>query len=121
MIDPFEKGVHAKTKPTHCPQGHPYTQENTYVRIRNGRENYHCKLCPQIRKGLIPKSGEGLLTDEDRKKIRAQRRTTPKKRQSIERYKDFLTKFKFSRPKDPVSDALFTIAKNNFIREGRVR
>lgn len=30
---------------THCPQGHPYSEENTYVTIRRGRGHRHCRKC----------------------------------------------------------------------------
>lgn len=32
-------------KPTHCPQGHPYDEENTYVRPSNGR-----RVCQECRR-----------------------------------------------------------------------
>jgi hypothetical protein len=38
------RGVHERTK-THCPQGHEYTLENTYLKY--GSRN--CKLCRQSR------------------------------------------------------------------------
>lgn len=30
---------------THCPQGHPYDEENTYTFMRNGYKNRHCIQC----------------------------------------------------------------------------
>lgn len=35
---------------THCPQGHPYNEENTTVSFYNGRANRHCRVCGRIRK-----------------------------------------------------------------------
>lgn len=32
---------------TRCPQGHPYTEENTYV--KKGRLNRNCRMCDRIR------------------------------------------------------------------------
>jgi hypothetical protein len=39
--DMMRRGRHGNTKKTHCPYGHEYTAENTY--IWNGRRN--CRIC----------------------------------------------------------------------------
>lgn len=40
-------GTHRSTRKTHCPKGHPYTEENTYVlsNSRNGRTLRSCRTC----------------------------------------------------------------------------
>jgi hypothetical protein len=43
--DSVRHGTHAMAKRTHCPRGHEYTPENTYV--RNGRRN--CNECRRTR------------------------------------------------------------------------
>lgn len=37
---------HAQAKKTHCPQGHPYDEENTYVTPSGSRQ---CKTCRRVR------------------------------------------------------------------------
>lgn len=34
---------------THCPQGHPYSQENTYVRYYSGHRYRYCVTCCKAR------------------------------------------------------------------------
>lgn len=41
MLDAVAAGTHNETRKTHCPQGHPYDEENT--RLYQGRR--HCKRC----------------------------------------------------------------------------
>ena len=41
MSDRIKHGTNAMTNRTHCPQGHPYSSENT--RLSNGRR--HCRAC----------------------------------------------------------------------------
>lgn len=41
MQDMTSKGRHHQTQKTHCPQGHEYTEANTY---RHGTQR-HCKAC----------------------------------------------------------------------------
>lgn len=49
--DSVSKGRHASTKKTHCPRGHLYTPENTYVRTSAGsRECVKCKYNPELTK-----------------------------------------------------------------------
>ena len=45
-LDQVHHGTHPEASKTHCPQGHPYSPENTYVRIRaDGGINRICKTC----------------------------------------------------------------------------
>jgi hypothetical protein len=48
MKDVLERGRHFHANKTHCPHGHEYTEENTYVRPeKKGRE---CRACRRERK-----------------------------------------------------------------------
>lgn len=49
MLDRVRHGTHHYAKRTHCRQGHPYTPENTYVRVRGGATSRVCRTCTQIR------------------------------------------------------------------------
>lgn len=44
--DKRKHGTHHHTKKTHCPRGHEYTPENTYINTRGGRE---CRMCRQLK------------------------------------------------------------------------
>jgi len=44
--DKTAKGRHWQQKKTHCPQGHPYTPENTYRTRQGGRQCCICKGIP---------------------------------------------------------------------------
>lgn len=57
-------------KKTHCPQGHEYNKENTYVRT-DGKGKRHCLVCQRIR--------DSKRTLENRLRMRAKRRTPPEK------------------------------------------
>ncbi len=46
MRDKIDKGRCGNKNKTHCPQGHEYSEENTYTSKRNMR---HCKECARIR------------------------------------------------------------------------
>lgn len=46
ILNPGNRGIHEKSK-THCPHGHEYSLENTYLDPRNG--NRHCKACRKSR------------------------------------------------------------------------
>ena len=48
LKDAASKGRHAMVKKTHCPQGHEYTPENTYV-YKNRR---NCRTCHRKRNQL---------------------------------------------------------------------
>lgn len=44
--DAVSKRRHRNSKRTHCKNGHPYTDDNTYIRIRsNGNKERRCKIC----------------------------------------------------------------------------
>lgn len=45
LKDQARHGVHVHAAKTHCPQGHPYSPENTYV--NRGRRS--CKTCHKVR------------------------------------------------------------------------
>jgi len=46
--DCVAKGRHHCSKKTHCPEGHPYDEGNTYF----GKTGRHCRKCKQIRRAL---------------------------------------------------------------------
>ena len=56
MADRDAKGRRrSRENPTHCPQGHPYDEENTYVTPRGARE---CRICRErSRQKWLTKSG----------------------------------------------------------------
>ena|ERR1700687_203803 len=43
--DAVSKGRHRSQKKTHCKNGHEFTVENTYIRLRNGKEERRCRAC----------------------------------------------------------------------------
>jgi hypothetical protein len=43
QLDQVAHGMHANASKTHCPQGHPYTPENTYV--YPGKPHRMCRTC----------------------------------------------------------------------------
>lgn len=45
MADMVAKGRHRNQVKTHCPHGHEYTEENTYITPRGGRK---CRECHRI-------------------------------------------------------------------------
>jgi hypothetical protein len=45
VLDSIRNGTHAMTNRTHCPEGHPYTPENTYTYPRGNRA---CRECRRI-------------------------------------------------------------------------
>lgn len=48
--DAYHKGLLPELKVTHCPKGHEYTPENTYVLpAKSGRTARNCKACMRIR------------------------------------------------------------------------
>lgn len=52
-LDQVRHGTHAEAAKTHCPQGHPYDAENTWIRSRErrGRTAYErrCRACHRDR------------------------------------------------------------------------
>lgn len=47
--DSIRNGTHFGASKTHCPENHPYTEENTYVFVRNGRVGRKCRKCHALR------------------------------------------------------------------------
>lgn len=50
MRDVVERGRHFYANKTHCPQGHEYSKENTYIRPNGSRE---CRACRKERKNTV--------------------------------------------------------------------
>jgi hypothetical protein len=48
---------------THCPQGHPYTAENTYFAARGSR---NCRVCGRARAKLRKAAARELRADNSR-------------------------------------------------------
>lgn len=45
-IDSVDKNRHAQKRKTHCPKGHEYSKENTYIiNLKNGRHGRMCLTC----------------------------------------------------------------------------
>lgn len=53
--DTVSHGVHGNASKTHCPQNHPYTQENTYTNFRGWRR---CRTCMLARAAKIRSTEE---------------------------------------------------------------
>jgi hypothetical protein len=47
-ISRVNRGSNPFANKTHCMRGHEFTQENTRVRIVNGRPNRSCKACVKV-------------------------------------------------------------------------
>lgn len=47
--DAVRNGTHGMSNRTHCPQGHPYSEENTYEYFHGGVNVRRCKLCTNAR------------------------------------------------------------------------
>ena len=50
MRDVVERGRHFYANKTHCPRGHEYTKDNTYIRPKGNRE---CRACRKERKNTL--------------------------------------------------------------------
>lgn len=50
MRDVVERGRHFFANKTHCPRGHEYTEENTYIKRKGSRE---CRACRKERKNKV--------------------------------------------------------------------
>ena len=59
--DAIEHGTHGPSSKTHCPQGHPYDEANTYV-FRGGRS---CRVCMRIRNRRHYYKARGLPSPYD--------------------------------------------------------
>ncbi len=70
--DSVRNGTAKNTKKTHCPQGHPYNEANTYVKSgsRNGKPCRQCKTC---NRESVRRWRESL-TDAERNEWHAKRR-----------------------------------------------
>lgn len=47
ILESVADGTHPEASKTHCPAGHPYDEENTYV--PPGRHARHCRACMRSR------------------------------------------------------------------------
>lgn len=48
-MENVRRGISRCMKITHCPKGHPYDEENTYlVQKKNGRTARNCRACSRI-------------------------------------------------------------------------
>ena len=61
QIDSVIKGRHSKSRLTHCPKGHPYSQENTYFKP-NTRWRV-CRKC-QRHRGLLKSKYRRVANEE---------------------------------------------------------
>lgn len=50
QLDRVRHGRHENAIKTHCPQGHPYDEANTY-RIPSKPRNRYCRACQKARRG----------------------------------------------------------------------
>lgn len=48
LRDDVRNGVHHNANKTHCPQGHPYSTENTYIHPKGRRV---CRICREASRG----------------------------------------------------------------------
>ncbi len=49
-LDRVRHGTHNNTRKTHCPQGHPYDEANTYVNPARGKNGFRmCRACISAR------------------------------------------------------------------------
>ncbi len=45
-----------KPRTTECPQGHEYTEENTYIHYQGKKRNKHCRKCMYARRNKLAKN-----------------------------------------------------------------
>ena len=60
LRNPEEKKGHRNSHKTHCPKGHEYTEENTYV----SKEKRHCRLCAKEYHTMLRFKRYGISKDE---------------------------------------------------------
>lgn len=100
--DMVSKGRHWKQKVTHCPQGHEYTEENTYVHPTDGRR--FCRACQDERRQAKTVAN---LSPEEREKRReywrvkaAEYRSSPEQR---EKYREYQREYRRKKKEGVVS------------------
>lgn len=67
VADMIERGRHYHQRATHCPQGHPYDDENTIVRASGARG---CRICQRetIRRWRATPHGRAVRSAESRRR-----------------------------------------------------
>ena len=50
VFDKVRNGHHPDANKTHCPQGHEYTEENTYIKPRTGHRECRTCHCDQVKR-----------------------------------------------------------------------
>ena len=48
MRDVLDYGTNPRVNATHCPSGHPYDEENTYIYVGDGGSR-HCRACGKLK------------------------------------------------------------------------
>lgn len=56
--DAVDKGRYKRSLPTHCYEGHEFTEENTYTRIRKKTVSRECIICRNKRRREVYLNGE---------------------------------------------------------------
>jgi hypothetical protein len=56
MRDKMKKGRDGNSNKTHCPHGHEYTKENTYLSKSGSR---HCRQCHKLRESARQRAIKG--------------------------------------------------------------
>lgn len=77
VFDTIRNGEHGMVNRTHCPQGHPYSPENTYFYFHGGTNVRRCKICTNERGRRWDKANPGKR-NEYKSRWRAKRRTEGK-------------------------------------------
>lgn len=53
---------------THCPEGHPYDDTNTRVRVRGGRRSRECRTCSRARCRKVNRRRRDYMREYNRKR-----------------------------------------------------